>query len=90
LDALGGDLERVLHDAYAGGVDEEAVAFALIHDLGVAGDDLHAGLPRGQLHRGGELPQRFHGQAFFNDEARAEIERARAGHRKVVHGTVHG
>ena len=47
LHALGGDLLRVFEDADTGGVDEKAVAFALIDDLGVAGDDLHAGLLRG-------------------------------------------
>jgi hypothetical protein len=89
LDALGRDFERVLDDAYPGGVDEEAVAFAFVHDLGVAGDDLHAGLLRCLLHRGDELPQGFHGQALLNDEARTEVEGSRAGHRKVVHRAVH-
>ena len=39
----GAILQCVLDDADAGGVDEQAVAFAFVHDLGVAGDDLHAG-----------------------------------------------
>src|ERR1035441_1032502 len=89
LNALGRDLLRVLKDADPGGVDEEAVAFAFIDDLGIAGDDLHAGLLRGLLHRGDDLPKGFHGQAFLNDVASAEVERARARHRKVVNRAMH-
>jgi hypothetical protein len=89
LNALGRDFLRVLKDADPGGVDEEAVAFAFIDDLGIAGDDLHAGLLRGLLHRGDDLPKGFHGQAFLNDVASAEVERARARHRKVVNRAVH-
>ena len=90
LDALGRDFQGVLQDADAGGVDEQAVAFAFINDLGVAGDDLHAGLLRGLLHGGDDLPEGLHGQAFFDDEGGTEIERARAGHRQVVDGAVDG
>src|ERR1039458_4112796 len=57
LHALGRDLKRVLQDADSGGIDEEAVTFALIHYLGVAGDDLHTRVLRGLLHRGDDLPQ---------------------------------
>ena len=41
------------------------------------------------MHRGGDLPEGFHGQPLFNDIAGTEVERARAGHRKVVHRAVH-
>ena len=41
-DVPGCNDERVFDDADAGGVDEQAVALALVHDLGVTGDDLHA------------------------------------------------
>ena len=65
----GAMFNAVFDDPDAGGVDEQAVAFALVHDLGVAGDDLHAGLSRGLLHRGDDSPQRLHRQAFLDDEA---------------------
>ena len=80
----------VRDDADAGRVDEDAVAFAPIHDLRVAGHQLHACLGRRPLHRLHDAPQRLHRQAFFQDEACAQEARPRAAHRQVVHRAVDG
>ena len=64
--AVAGDLDARRHDADAGGRDEDAVALALFDDLGVAGDDGHAGVARGRApstrrcasgRRAGSLPR---------------------------------
>ena len=59
--------------------DEQLIASASVHDLGVAGDDLHAGILRGLRHGAGELlAQQFEGDALLHDHGTGEIERGRA------------
>ena len=73
-----------------GGVDVAAVAVAALDDLGVAGNDLHAGGGRGIGHGvddGGELGQR---ESFFEDEAGAQKLWIGAGDGEIVDGAVHG
>ncbi len=43
-DTFRADRQGVLNDADTGGIDEQPIAFAFVHHLGVAGDDLHAGI----------------------------------------------
>jgi hypothetical protein len=62
---------------------------AALHDLGVAGHDLDAGLlgrPRRGLYLGAQL---VGGQALLQHQREAQGERPRARHRQVVHGAVH-
>ena len=82
LDALG-------HHAHARRVDEDAVALALLHHLGVAGDDRHARLPRGLRHRLDDALEVREREALLEDEAGGEVQRLRARHRHVVHRAVH-
>ena len=89
-DAARRDGQRMFDHADAGRVDEQPVTLALVHHLGVAGNDLHAGARGGPLHRGDDPPERVHGQPFLDDETGAEIEGAGAAHREVVHRAVHG
>ena len=88
---LAGEIaDLVLDHADAGRVDEDAVALASVHDLGVAGDQLHPAAAAATLHRLDDPPQRLHRQAFFQDQRRAEIERPRAAHGQIVHRAVDG
>ncbi len=82
--APGPELDALADHADAGGVEEELVAGALVHDLGVAGDDLHAGLRRRRGHRAGDGAQRLHLQPLLDDGAAGEVERRRAPHGEVV------
>ena len=75
LDSGGRDFDALRHPADAGRVDENAVPLAAIDDLGVAGDDPHAGRPGGLGHRGHHAAERLHRQPFFEDEARAQVRR---------------
>ena len=63
---------------------------AAIDDLGVAGDNAHAGRPGGLGHRGHDAAERFHRQTFFEDEARTEVRRLGPGHGQVVDGSIDG
>ena len=78
------------NDADAGGVDEDLVALAAVDDLGVAGDELHAGLGGRGAHRLDDAAQIVDGQAFFEDERGGEIQRLRAAHGQIVDGAVDG
>ena len=76
--------------ADAGGVDEAAVAVALLDHLGVAGDDVHARLG-GRLTHGDEDPLEVRDrEALFEDEADAQVERLGAAGRDVVDGAADG
>ena len=73
----GSDDQPVFDHPNARRVDEDAVALAAIHDLGVAGDQLHAGDLRRLLQALHHGPQGLHRQAFFQDEAAAQVTAAR-------------
>ena len=79
---------RALDHADARRVDVHAVALASFDDLRVSSDDGHAGSRRGLAHRCHNALQRFDGKTFFEDEAGAQRQRARAAHRQVVHRPV--
>ena len=68
------------HHADAGGGDEDLVALAAIDDLGVAGDERHAGLVAGLPHGSDDALQIVQRQSFFEDE-RGRQEQA-AGRRR--------
>ena len=88
--AVGGDVDAGRNDADAGGGDEDLVALAAVDDLGVAGDELHAGAGCGGAHGFDDAAQIVDGQAFFEDEGGGEIQRLRAAHGEVVDRAVHG
>ena len=77
-------------EPYAGSVDEDPVRLALFHHLGVARHDGHSGLVGGASHRGGDPEEQVAGEAFLEDEAGREGQRAGAFHRKVVDGAADG
>ena len=52
--AIGRQLDAGADHADAGGGDEQLVAGAALHDLGVAGDHLHASVARRRGHRSGD------------------------------------
>src|ERR1051326_980497 len=89
-DLVAGTQRVVAHDAPrhadAGRVDHDAVDLAAAHDFRVARDHDYAGLgARGHERRLDRLEQR-HVEAFLEDHAAGEAERARgAHHRQVVH-----
>ena len=81
--------DAVLDDADACRVNEQPVAFAFVHDLRVASDDLHAAaLRRLACMDCTTRQQRFHRQTFLNDESGAQVKRARAAHGQVIHRAV--
>ena len=80
----------VLDEADAGGVDEQPVALAPVHHLGIARHEQHAGGRGRRLHRLHDALQHLHRQPLFEDEAGAQEQRARAAHRQVVDRAVHG
>ncbi len=82
------DIQAALNHADAGGRDKYLVAFAAIHHFRVAGDELHAGLFGRGAHGFDDATQVVSGQAFFKNERRGQIERARAAHGKIVHGAI--
>jgi hypothetical protein len=86
---VAGDVHALRHHADAGGGDEDAVALALLHHLGVAGDDRHAGLARRLRHRVDDALEVGEREAFFQDEAGREVQRLGARHGDVVDRAVH-
>jgi len=87
--AVAGQVHVVGHHAHAGGGDEYTVTLALLHHLGVAGDDVHAGLLGCLCHRHHNALQIGQREAFFEDEAGGQPKRRRPHHRHVVDGAVH-
>ena len=73
-----------------GGVDVEAVALAALDDLGVAGDEPHAGRRGRVAHRGDDAAQIVDRQTLLEDQPDAQIERLGAAHRQVVDRAVDG
>src|SRR5215831_2600358 len=71
-------------------VDEDSVPLPLVDYFCIARDKLHARCRRSSLHRRHNRTQRFHLEAFFEDEAGAQIKWASAAHGEVVHSAVHG
>ena len=74
---------------HAGRADVHLVGVAALHDLGVAGHDLHAGRlggAGGRLDLGAQL---IGGEALLEHERQAQRQRPRARHGQVVDGAVH-
>ena len=84
------DLQVVLNDADAGGVDEELVPLAARNDLGVAGDDGDRGCLRRMRHRFEDPFQIEDRQPLFENEADAERQGSGAGHRQIVDRAIDG
>lgn len=86
----GGDNTVVLDNTDSRGVDEHTVPFATFDDLGVAGDDLHPGIVRGQFHRADNTPEGLHRQPLLENETGREVEGPGPGHREVIDRAVNG
>ena len=84
------DVYAFRHEADAGGVDENLIGFAAVHDFSVPGDERDARLGGGTVHRLHDAPEIRHRQAFFEDEADGKMMWARAAHREVVNRAVNG
>ena len=87
--AAAAEFQTLGQDADGGGGDEDAVALAAFHHLGVARYHRHAGHARSFGHRFDDARQIGQRKAFFEDETGSEIERCGAHHRHVVHGAMH-
>jgi hypothetical protein len=82
--AICGELRGAIDESDAGGSNENLVALATVHDLGVAGDQLHACILRGQRHGIGNARQFRCGHAFFQDESCGQIKRLRSPDSEIV------
>ena len=87
-DARGDNLERMLDEANARGVDEDPVAFSVVDDLRITRHDLRARGPSRRPHRVEHRAQRLDREALLENEGRAQPGRPRPGHREIVHGAV--
>ena len=88
--AMGAEVDILADRADAGRRDEHLVARGLVHDFGVARDDLNPGLMRGAGHRTRNLPDELDRQPFLDDDRTGEIERHRAPDREIIHGSTDG
>ena len=73
-----------------GRVDEQLVAAAVLHHLGVAGDDGHPRFTGRICHRADHTFQFLQRQAFLQDERGTQRQRAPSRHREVVDRATHG
>ena len=80
----GGELYPRAHASDPGGIDEDAVAAALLDHLGVARYDLDARRFGGLTHRSGDARQHVDGQSLFDDERGGKEERFGAAHGEIV------
>ncbi len=90
LDALHGKGCRVLDEADAGGVDEEAVGGPPGDDLGVSRHDGDAGLLCRLGHGAGDPPEILHGKALFQDEPGTHDQGLSPADGKIVDRPVDG
>jgi hypothetical protein len=72
------------------GRHEKLVACALLHDLRVSGDDLHARIGGCSRHGSGDLSKSVDGDAFLDDHCAGKIQRLRAADREIVDRSAHG
>ena len=56
------------YSANPGSRDVQSICFALLDNFCIACDNLHSCFLGGDCHRSDHALQRFHGQAFFEDE----------------------
>ena len=75
---------------HPGGADEHTVALAFFHHLGVARDHGHPCFAGGVAHALDNALQISQREAFFDDEARTQVQRRGTHHGHVVDGAVHG
>src|SRR5215467_15890198 len=83
------DMDRLFHNPNPGGGNEDLVAFAAVHNLSVAGNQLHSRIGSSVLHGANHAAQIFGRQTFFEDEGGRKVERPSATHGQIVHGAVH-
>ncbi len=80
-----GDVDPIRNNTKPGRGDKDAIALALFHHLGVAGDNGHACLIRRPRHRHDDALQIGEWKAFLKNKPGGQIERPRPGHGDVVH-----
>ncbi len=86
--AVRANMNIVGDDADSRGVDVAAVSMTFFDDLRVSCHDLNTsdtGCGGHAVHDGSEVRQ---GEAFFQDESGAQIERGRAAHGEIIHRAV--
>src|ERR1700678_1256709 len=66
--------------------EEQLVASASLHHLGIPGDDLDACLFRRTRHRTRYLPQQIDGHAFFDDHRAGKVEWLCSADREIIDG----
>ena len=84
--AIRAEIQAGADDADARRGDEQLVAGAAAHDLGVAGDDRDARLRRRLGHRARDFAQEGDIDALLDDDGAGEIERRRAADGEIVDG----
>ena len=80
----------MLQKADAGRIYINLVAPTALHDLGISGDDLHAGLLRRLAYRLNDACQLRRGESLFYYKCTAEIFRFAAAHCDIVHRAADG
>src|SRR5581483_3117365 len=90
LRAAGMNVYAGIDQPEAGGVDENFVALAAVHDLRITRHQADAGNLRCLSHGLNDAPEIGQRQALLKDERGRKIKRARAAHREVVDGAVDG
>jgi len=83
------DIDAINQYSDAGGVDENLIGLAAIHDFRVAGHKLDSRGVSRLPHRLHDAPEIFHRRSFFEDKSNREIERSRPAHGEVVDCPVH-
>jgi len=83
------DAQACRRYAYAGGADEDTVTLALLHHLGVAGDDGHSGLACRRRHGLNDAFQIGQRETFFQDETGRQVQRLGPRHRHIVDRAMH-
>ncbi len=87
--AVAGDVHARRHNANPRGGNENAVALALLDNLGVAGDDGDAGGAGSVRHAGNDAFEIAERKAFLQHEGGGKVKRPRPGHGHVVDGAMH-
>src|ERR1700756_2903443 len=84
------DVYRLLHHPNSCRRDEDLVALAAVHHLGVAGDEFDASIFSRLAHGLHDAAQFLSGKTFFEDEGCSQIERPRTTHGQIVNRSVDG
>ena len=83
---LAANIQTLWDQPKAGGVDVDAIGFALLHDFGIPGDDLHASLLAGFCNRLDDTVQVRHRKPFLEDKTGCQEGGTCAEHGDIIHG----